>query len=169
MATEGSSWWPRGRGSAPHQLPVLASLDCFEHKPLGGSDPSSHCRWEGRSVHLGTVPQVFPLDFCFELSRQSCVRDRAGTLVELLHPLLTGCCHSAQGCSPCPGTAGEMSPFQIRPLGHSPWLSWLNTSMHLSSVTGNPLSPSPSQNRPQHIFYSIWVWTLGTGKSLRAI
>lgn len=47
---------------------------------------------------------------------------------------------------PCPraappalGLLGEMSPFLIRPLGHSLRLSWLNTSMHLLSVTENPL------------------------------
>lgn len=40
---------------------------------------------------------------------------------------------------PVLGLLGEMSPSQIRPLGHSLWLSWLNTSVYLPSVTENPL------------------------------
>lgn len=36
---------------------------------------------------------------------------------------------------PALGSLGETSPFQLRPLGHSLWLSWLNTSVHLPSVT----------------------------------
>lgn len=60
-------------------------------------------------THPGPASQVFPLDFCFALSRQSCVKDKAGTVVELLDPLVTGCCQKglAQGCSHCPGLWGE--------------------------------------------------------------
>lgn len=59
---------------------------------------------KGGSVHPGTVSQVFPLDFCFVLSRQSCGKDRTGTVVELLDPLGTGCCQKglALGLLPLP-------------------------------------------------------------------
>lgn len=96
-------------------------LDCFERKPLGGGDPSSHCRWEGRTVHLGTVSEVIPLDFCFAPSRQSRVKDSAGTVVELLDPLVTGLRKaSAQGCSPCPGIAGGNEPLSDQTPGPQP-------------------------------------------------
>lgn len=74
------------------------------------------------------------------LQAKLCVKDRAGIVVELLDPLVTLSERPhPRAAHPVLGLLGEMSPSQIRPLGHSLWLSWLNTSVYLPSVTEIPL------------------------------
>lgn len=146
-------WLCPTSGPSPGQP---GGLDCFERKPLGGGDPSSQCRWEGQSAHPGTVSQVFPLD-----SRPSRVKDRAGPAGP------TGCFRKAwpRGCSHCPGMAGGNEPLPDHTPGPQP-VAVLAEHISASAICDWKSSPCPSQNRPQHVFYCIWVWTLGTGKSL---
>lgn len=135
----------REAGALPHtrsQSWPPGGLDCFEHKPLGGGDPSSHCRWERRERpprdSVTGVP--FGLLLCALQAKlwEGQDRDRGGAAGPTGHRLLSE--RPRPGAAPpALGSLGEMSPFQIRPWGHSLWLSWLNTSMHLPSVTENPL------------------------------
>lgn len=114
-------------------------LDCFEHKPLGEVTPA---------VTAGGKDGVSTQGQCHRCSLWTFALCSPGKAVGRTGqgPWWSCWSHWSQArkalpwdCSPCPGITGEMSPFQIRALGHSLWLSWLNPSMHLPSVTESPL------------------------------